>query len=81
VAITEQRCLPATRAYIARRVAEGTTDEKSIRCIERYIADRVWRPPHAPNQPLTRHEVSIATAGLIGRIVPDIHRGTTARSQ
>jgi len=43
VAITKRRCDPATRAYIARRVAEGKTEREAIRCIKRYIARRVWR--------------------------------------
>jgi len=49
VAITKQRCDPATRAYVARRVAEGKTEREAIRCIKRYIARRVWRLlEHAP---------------------------------
>jgi transposase len=43
VAITKQRCDPATRAYIARRVAEGKTEREAIRCIKRFLARRVWR--------------------------------------
>ena len=43
VAVTKQRCDPATRAYIARRVAEGKTEREAIRCIKRFLASRVWR--------------------------------------
>lgn len=43
VAITKQRCDPATKAYIARRVAEGKTDREAIRCLKRFLARRVWR--------------------------------------
>lgn len=43
VAITKQRCDPTTRAYIARRVAEGKTDREAIRCLKRFLARRVWR--------------------------------------
>lgn len=43
VAVTKRRCDPATRAYIARRVAEGKTEREAIRCIKRFIARRVWR--------------------------------------
>ncbi len=43
VAITKQRCDPATKAYIARRTADGKTDREAIRCIKRFIARRVWR--------------------------------------
>ena len=43
VAITKQRCNPATKAHIARRTADGKTDREAIRCIKRFIARRVWR--------------------------------------
>ena len=43
VAVTKQRCDPATKAYIARRVAEGKTEREAIRCIKRFLARRVWR--------------------------------------
>jgi transposase len=43
VAVTKQRCDPTTRAYIARRVAEGKTEREAIRCIKRFLARRVWR--------------------------------------
>lgn len=43
VAITKQRCDPATRAYITRRVSEGKTEREALRCIKRFLARRVWR--------------------------------------
>jgi transposase len=43
VAITKQRCDPATKAYIARRTTAGKTEREAIRCIKRFIARRVWR--------------------------------------
>src|SRR5215211_5352632 len=43
VAITKRRCDPATKAYIARRVAEGKTEREAIRCIKRFLARRMWR--------------------------------------
>jgi hypothetical protein len=43
VAITKQRCDPATKTYTARRTAEGKTDRETTRCIKRFIARRVWR--------------------------------------
>jgi transposase len=52
VAVTRQRCCPATKAYVARRTAEGMTEREAIRCIKRFIARRVWRlleqPPMTP---------------------------------
>ena len=43
VAVTKQRCDPTTKAYIARRVADGKTEREAIRCVKRYLARRVWR--------------------------------------
>jgi transposase len=43
VAVTKQRCDPATRDYVTRRVAQGKTEREAIRCIKRFIARRVWR--------------------------------------
>jgi hypothetical protein len=43
VAITKQRCDPATHTYIAQRTAEGKTEREAIRCIKRFIARRIWR--------------------------------------
>jgi transposase len=52
VAVTKHRCDPATRAYIARRTAEGKTEREAIRCIKRYLARRIWRLlEHAPIDP------------------------------
>ncbi len=43
IAITRARVDPATRAYIARRRAQGKTEREIRRCLKRYIARRVWR--------------------------------------
>jgi len=49
VAVTKRRCDPTTKAYIARRVAQGKTEREAIRCVKRYLARRVWRLlEHAP---------------------------------
>ena len=48
VAVTKRRRDP-TKAYIARRVAQGETEREAIRCVKRYLARRVWRLlEHAP---------------------------------
>ena len=40
---------PATRAYVARRRAEGRTNFEIMRCLKRYIAREVYRAlPRAP---------------------------------
>jgi transposase len=43
VVITRCRQHEATRAYIARRVAEGKTPREARRCLKRYIARRLYR--------------------------------------
>lgn len=43
VALTRQRCCPATKAYLARRTGQGKTQRETIRCLKRFIARRVWR--------------------------------------
>jgi len=43
VALTRLQRDPATRAYMARRLAEGKTKREVVRCLKRYIARRVWR--------------------------------------
>jgi len=42
VAVTRARCHPETRAYIARKRAEGKTSTEAIRCLKRHLARRVW---------------------------------------
>ena len=43
VAITRMRCHPQTRAYQARRTAQGKTHRDIRRCIKRAIARRLYR--------------------------------------
>ncbi len=33
---------PATKAYLAKRVAEGKTKVEAIRCLKRYIAREIY---------------------------------------
>lgn len=56
IAITRARVDPDTRAYIARKMAEGKTKRDAIRCLKRQLARRFYRhlavPAHtAPNDP------------------------------
>ena len=37
------RCRPRTRAYFARRSAEGKTTREIRRCLKRYIARELYR--------------------------------------
>ena len=43
IAITRARHDPATKAYLARKQAEGKTKREAIRCLKRYIARDIYR--------------------------------------
>ena len=42
VAVVRMRCDPDTRAYIAKRTAQGLTKKEIIRCLKRYIAREIY---------------------------------------
>ena len=42
IAVCRLRCCERTRAYAARRTAEGKTKTEIIRCIKRYIARELY---------------------------------------
>jgi len=55
IALTRMRSCPRTRAYVARRTAEGKTTREIRRCLKRYIARELYRqlnrsmkPPMSP---------------------------------
>ena len=43
IAVTRMRSCPTTRAYVARRLAEGKTPPEIRRCLKRYIARQLYR--------------------------------------
>lgn len=43
IAIGRLRTDPKTKAYIARRIAEGHSKLEAIRCLKRYIAREVYK--------------------------------------
>ena len=43
IAVTRMRSCPTTRAYVARRLAEGKTPQEIRRCLKRYIARQLYR--------------------------------------
>src|SRR5215213_2400952 len=57
VAVTRARCHSETKAYIARKRAEGKTNRDAIRCLKRHLARRIWHllqpPTPTPTTPLT----------------------------
>ena len=42
IVITRMSSHPATRAYVARRAAEGRSKKEIIRCLKRYLAREVY---------------------------------------
>ena len=43
IAITRMRSCPTTKAYVARRTAEGKSSREIRRCLKRYIARELYR--------------------------------------
>ena len=43
IALTRMRCCERTRAYVARRTAEGKTTREIRRCLKRYITRELYR--------------------------------------
>jgi transposase len=53
IALTRMRSCPRTRAYVARRTAEGKTVREIRRCLKRYIARELYRQLNRSMKPLT----------------------------
>ena len=51
IAMTRLACDPRTKAYAARRTAEGKTKKEIIRCLKRYIAREIYKALCRPKQP------------------------------
>ena len=43
VVLVRLRWDPTTRAYVDRRISEGTTRREAMRCLKRYIARDVYK--------------------------------------
>ena len=43
IAITQARCYPPAKAYLARRLSEGKTKREALRALKRYIIRSIWR--------------------------------------
>jgi transposase len=52
IAVTRIRSCPRTRAYVARRTAEGKNPREIRRCLKRYIARELYRQLTRSMQPL-----------------------------
>jgi transposase len=53
IALTRMRSCARTRAYVARRTAEGKTLREIRRCLKRYIAREIYRQLNQSMKPLT----------------------------
>ena len=53
IAVCRIRSCPRTRAYVARRTAEGKTPREIRRCLKRYIARELYRQLNQSMKPLT----------------------------
>jgi len=49
IAMTRLACDPRTKAYAARRTAEGKTKKEITRCLKRYIAREIYKALCRPN--------------------------------
>lgn len=51
IVLTRKRYCPRTRAYVARRTAQGLSNREITRCLKRYVAREIYgiiNPPSAP---------------------------------
>jgi transposase len=53
IAVTRIRSCPRTRAYVARRTAEGKTPREIRRCLKRYIARELYQQLNQSMKPIT----------------------------
>jgi transposase len=51
IALSRAKTDPETRAYLARKHAEGKTKLEAIRCLKRHLARRIWRLLYATPRP------------------------------
>jgi transposase len=67
IAITRARHDPATRAYLARKRAEGKTKKGALRCLKRHLARRFHRllAPSAQARPMP-HDAARADTPTVG---------------
>jgi transposase len=60
IAITRARSCPETRAYLARKLAEGKTKPEAYRCLKRHLARRIWQLLRdRPDQPEPRPQRAV----------------------
>jgi transposase len=67
IAITRARHDPATKAYLARKQAEGKTKKGALRCLKRHLARRFHQLLSLPAQPILDEPVQ-DNRGLVAEI-------------
>jgi hypothetical protein len=55
IALSRANTDPETRAYLARKHAEGKTKLEAIRCLKRHLARRIWRLLYTAETPAPTH--------------------------
>jgi transposase len=60
IALSRANTDPETRAYLARKHAEGKTKLEAIRCLKRHLARRIWRLLYTAETPAAHPYWSIA---------------------
>ena len=53
IALSRAKTDPQTRAYLARKQAEGKTKLEAIRCLKRHLARHIWRLLYTAESPPT----------------------------
>lgn len=43
IAVSQGRCYPPAREFLARKQAEGKSRKEALRCLKRHLARRIWR--------------------------------------
>ena len=82
IALTRARIDPETRAYLARKRAEGKTNREAFRCLKRHLARRIWKilfaaaPPAEPSE----HRDPPASTSPIGEELLHHIKGGSLRS-
>ena len=51
IVLSRLRWDPDTRAYLARRIANGKTRREAIRCLKRYVAREIYQLIAQPTEP------------------------------
>ena len=74
------RSCPTTRAYVARRTAEGKNPREIRRCLKRYIARQLYRTLDHRHDPRNRDQLTDRDREMLPEPL-DIHRSVKYRNR